>query len=182
MAMRGPMLLGVGLIGLALVGSFWFLSISSARVPDPLATPSDAPISARLPSGQVAVVLRPGLAAAAAGVVRPGDHVDVYAFIPAQSDEQPITRLLLRDTVVYSAAREGDAQALTLGMPPEQALLIQHTAQLGARPFVALRSSHPAAATSAPEAFTDADLMRWLTRQEAQSDPPPVRSQPGSAR
>lgn len=178
MTMRGPMLLGVALLGLALLGSFWFLSIRSARAPAAQPLGFDTSISARLPPGQVAVVLRPGLAAAAAGIIRPGDRVDVYAFLPAQGETAPVTRLLLRDTIVYGAAREADAQALTLGMPPEQALLIQHTAQLGARPFVTLRSSQAPGAAPPPEVFTDADLPSWLARQDAVATP--ARGQAGA--
>ena len=172
MRTRGPLLLGVTLVALALFGSLWFLSLRSGQqvlVPEPPAELAADPLAVRLPRGEVAIALRVNLAAGAGSTVRRGDRVDAYVFFPAQRPgREAMTRLFLQDTLVYGSAPSGDASALTLAMPLSEALLLQHAMQLGGKPFVVLRSGQGARASPAPERLSDADLPGWVRRQEGQ--------------
>ena len=100
------------------------------------------------------------------GAIRAGDAIDLYAHFPPQAGgAQPTTRVLLRDALVYGAAKDPNALTVTLAMPPERAVLIQQALRQGARPFAAVRS--PRTAASAGEVFDDSDLATWLTRVAA---------------
>lgn len=129
--------------------------VSSAPAPEP--TPTPLPIgrpSAALPSDRVATVLTVDTAAGAGSAVRPGDHVDVLAFIARE------THVLLQDVLVLGVDRSGSSIALTLAVPQTSALVMQESQALGAHPFVTLRPLQPLG--EMPTSFSDTDLFERI--------------------
>jgi Flp pilus assembly protein CpaB len=129
------------------------------------ARPSSVALSARVPPGQVATALRVSRSEGVAGALRPGDTIDVLmAFTDRASGVSPTTRVLMREKLVYAVALEGDVQSVTLVMPPEEALLLQDALQVGARPYLVLRSAAGLGGAEAPFALSDEALSAWIGR------------------
>ena len=167
MADRGLLLVGIGIIVLALAASISAVvgTTSTRRGPsDPALSSAAANLSARVPPGEVATSIRLDSVAGVGGGIRAGDVIDLYAFFPAQlGGGLAVTRVLLRESLVYGVAREAGAQALTLSMDPAQAMAVQQALQVGARPLAVIRPAS-FSAPPAPAAFSDHDLVGWLTR------------------
>jgi hypothetical protein len=102
-----------------------------------------------------------------AGAIRAGDVIDLYAFFPSQLGEGvAVTRVLLRETLVYGVTRDQGTQTLVLAMAPGQAAQMQQALQMGARPLATVRPSR-SSAPAAPTAFADTDYVGWLARLAA---------------
>ena len=161
-----PLLVGAGLLLSALLATAVMLSARPSRLDatdDP--RPSVVALSARVPPGQVATALRVSRSEGVAGALRPGDTIDVLAaFADRVSGGSPSTRILMREKLVYAVALEGDIQSVTLVMPPEEALLLQDALQIGARPYLVLRSAAGLGGAEAPSAFGDEALSAWIGR------------------
>ena len=154
------------MIGVALVATAVAVALLIVR-PQPLpAEPAAVTVtqqtSVELPASRVATILRVDAGAGAAGLARPGDHVDILGYFSRQvTGGDGVTRRLLEDVPILGVAREGRTTALTLAVPHEGALLLQQAQALGGQPFVVLRAAgSPAGGAPAPSAFSDSDLVR----------------------
>ena len=161
--------LGVALLGLAVLCTGW-AALSARPAPDsPLSAPP-APTRGsapnQLPAGSVAAVLGLDATPGAASFARAGDHVDVFAFFPAEvAGGQPMTRLLLSDAVVLRADEHADS-GLTVAVKPGEALLLQQLDQLHARPFAVLRAAQPTPAEpGVRDVLLDSDVRPWLSQE-----------------
>ena len=169
MRQRLPLLVGMVLMALALVATIGLIALSIAASPPPLPTLAQAgpsQLSARLGAGDVAVEIPLDPLASVGDTLRPGDHIDLYALFPpgASGGASATSRILLRDWVVLDASRQGDSEALTLEMPPEQALTIQSATQGGARPFALLHAAGGFTNPTPLDSFGDTDLPAWIAQ------------------
>jgi Flp pilus assembly protein CpaB len=166
---RIPLLVGVGLLLAALLVT---TAVLGARSPQ-LDTTSrlsltTVALSARVPSGQVATALRVSRSEGVAGVLRPGDTIDVLAAFAARvTGGATVTRVLMREKLVYAVALDSNTLSVTLVMPSEEAILLQDALQVGARPYLVLRSSAGLAGNEAPPVFGNEGLSAWITRLAA---------------
>lgn len=160
MSSRWPLVVGLALLGL---GGLGLIGLLRPHQGTPLASPpamaAPRSLSQRLAPNEVAVAVRFDHLGGLAGSLRPGDRIDVYAVFPARrTGEQVSTRLLLRERTVFGAAQETTGQVVSLGMTPEDALVLHQSAQLGSRPFAALRPAQSWATAPGPSALDDRDL------------------------
>ena len=160
--------LGVALLGLAVLCTAW-AALTTRPAPSSPPPPPPAPTRGspanQLPAGSVAAVLGLDAAPGAASFARAGDHIDVFAFFPAEvAGGQPLSRLLLSDAVVLRADEKADS-ALTVAVKPSEALLLQQLEQLRARPFAVLHSARPTPSEPAVrDVLLDSDVRPWLTQ------------------
>ena len=160
--------MGIGLLLLALAATAIALNPRPSTSNSPVESEligTQPNLSARVPAGQVATALRLSRTEGAAGAIRPGDTIDVYAFFPQRATGgAPSTRVLLREKLVYAATQEMDLQSVTLVMPPQEAVLLQDALQIGARPYATIRSSKGMPVNEAPVVFGDEALAAWIAR------------------
>lgn len=168
-------LLGAGLLALAVLGSVWLALHPLGPTAD--AAPAAAPMALATPTPadtRVAAVVHLDGTPGAAAFAQPGDRVDVLVYLSADlTGSQAVTRRLLADVPVLASPAKphaADAQTLTLAVTPEQALLLQQAEQLKTRTFVVLRSETAPASAAAREAFGDQDVRPWLTRPSDPAD------------
>jgi Flp pilus assembly protein CpaB len=115
-----------------------------------------------LTEGQVATTLSVDSSSGAGGMAQPGDRIDVLGYFSHQvTGGDAVTRVLLQDVQVLATQRSGTNTLLTLALPQTSAVLLQEAQAIGARPFVALRSSTRAGGL--PASFSDTDLAGRLT-------------------
>jgi Flp pilus assembly protein CpaB len=168
MADRGWLIAGVVMIVLAVAGSIVLVlgaAGAGGRSTAPVAAATN--LSARVPEGTVATAIRLDPTASVGGAIQPGDVVDLLAYVPEQlSGGEPVTRVLVREGLVYAATKGTTPQTVTLAMPPSQALQVQQAIETGARPVAVVRTTK-GAIPSGPEVFGDRDLISWLARLAA---------------
>jgi Flp pilus assembly protein CpaB len=172
--MAGRVLFGAGvlLLFVAVFGSFLLLRPAEMPVTTVLPPPSTASerpqhVSSQLPAGQVAITVKLEPLRDVGGMIRPGDHVDLYGFFPPQREEGATTQLLLRDVSVHDLSSSAEGQAILLTMTPQRALLVQGALQVGARPLITMRSSRPFVEQGTTQ-LTDSDLVDWVHRLSIQ--------------
>ncbi len=140
----------------------------AAAEQDPLQATSELPSTAAmvLPSGNtipdtdVTIAIHLDGVAGASSFARPGDRVDLVAFLPSELAGQAEARVLLRGVLVADsspASAAGDS-VLTISTSPDQAVLIVSAASLGIRPFTVLRPSVDSAAVHGPEQVSDVEV------------------------
>jgi Flp pilus assembly protein CpaB len=156
----------VALLALALGGTYYAFS---TRAPQPertlvSVTPTPDRLSGQLRQGQVAFSVQLDPSVGSGAVIRAGDRVDLLAYFPPQvTGGEGVTRTLVRDATVL-VARQQDSGVTTLSVSSEQALLLQHAAELGGRRFAFLRSPQETALSALPDIFTDRDLDVWMAK------------------
>jgi Flp pilus assembly protein RcpC/CpaB len=158
---------GAVLVAASLVGVAVLLTPAAPPEAAPDVPPTPVSVSERpavaLPAGRVASVLYVDPAAGAGVAARAGDHVDVLGYFSRQmTGTQSTTRLLLGDVEVLTVDHSGPNVALTLAVPQADVLLLQEAQALGAKPFVALRSTSSSDGAAEPGIFSDADLANRL--------------------
>ena len=159
---------GLGLQCLAVVWAIALILVgsnaqSAAQLESSEPTPTPGSLSSLIAPGSVGMVLRLDRMAAAGGLLTRGDHVDIYATYPGASGGlAPTSRLLLGDVEIFDSSIEGDVQAVTLAIPPQQAIQVQYATSVGAKPFVLLRSSGGRPGLAASTAFSADDLAAWV--------------------
>jgi hypothetical protein len=162
---------GASLVASSFVAAVVFLTPAPGSEP---ATPAPTPIVAEVPAGRpsvalpadrVGTVLFVGAASGAGAATRAGDHVDVLGYFSQKvTGTQNVTRRLLQDVPVLSAARSGATIALTLAVPQDGALLLQEAQAIGARPMITLRSAHSMAGDdNVAPSFSDTELADRLS-------------------
>jgi hypothetical protein len=164
----GLLAAGALLLAAALVGAVVLVAPAGSGAPAPAPTPVVAPDSlppdAAVPADRVATVLEVDAAADAASVARSGDHIDVLGYFGhASTGGDGVTRPLLEDVPIVSVARSGATVELTLAVPQDGLLLLQEAQALGARTFVALRSTAQPSGRALPPSFSDADLANRIS-------------------
>jgi len=172
----GLLAAGALLLAAALVGAAVLVAPAgggtAAPAPTPLPALDSLPPDAAVPADRVATVLAVDAAAGAASVARSGDHVDVLGYFGhATTGGDSITRPLLEDVPVVSVARSGATVDLTLAVPQDGLLLLQEAQALGARTFVALRSTAQPSGRALPSSFTDADLASRISQGPSAAGP-----------
>jgi hypothetical protein len=131
---------------------------AEADVTTPVVTtppPSSGPAGS-----EVTIAIQLDGLAGARSFARPGDHVDLVAFLPADLVGQPEARVLVRDVLVAdsaSPATTNDA-VLAIRASRDQVALIVAAERLGARPFAVLRPAVDLGRSEEPEHVSDADV------------------------
>ena len=170
--------IGAFALVVALLSSVWLLGWRTSTPSDSaelststeLSTPASAtPIAdVSLPPiarSTVDMVVRLDGVGGAGAFATPGDRVDVLVFIPAEINQgQSVTRVLLLDVAVLPGSASGSAAdtALTIGVTPEQALLVRSAQSLGARMFAELRSADTSLLPVPLESVSDREIRALL--------------------
>jgi Flp pilus assembly protein CpaB len=167
-------LVGALALLLAVVSSVWLLASRSpaAAIQTESSTAADSiptTVSAVIPKAAAGttvdlVVVLDGLGGAGA-FAGPGDRVDVLAFIPGELNEgNAMTRVLLPDVVVLQGSTNAGPSdtALTVGVSPEQAVLVRSAQSLGVRMFAEMRSADTSIAAQSPASVSEHDIRSRL--------------------
>jgi pilus assembly protein CpaB len=139
-----------------------------------------------LPPGFVAVVMPATEQISVGGAVQPQDRVDLIASIPARrpdGSQQLVTQTLLRDVRVVATGqqtlpplepspntRPQAYSTLTLALPPQDALVVEHLLSTNVRVVLALRRAADEPAATQP--VTTDDILQRFGLQ-APAPPPP---------
>ena len=172
--MAGRALLGAGILLLGVAAIASVLLIRPAETPS-TTTPTDEivsplaaellrpQLSARVPAGEVAIVIKVEPMLGLGGALRPGDHIDLYGFLPPQlGEDRATTQLLLQDAAVRELSSSSDGQSIVFMLPPERALLVQGAINFGVRPFLSIRSAEPNSDPPGLTSLTDSGLRDWM--------------------
>lgn len=145
-------------------------------------------ISAQIPSGFSVVAMRPDAASSVAGLLRPGDHVNVIGYF-TKSDEVPETgvKTVLRNVQVFATGGRitaGTDAANPRSTPSTISLLIPQAdeeAWMLASELGRLRLSLSAAADTADPAVAQsagAEFLHWLRHRPEPVPPAPLVQEP----
>lgn len=169
--MAGRALFGAGIVLLGVAAIASVLLFRPVEAPPMTASTESAPslprpgggqLSARVPAGEVAIVVKVEPMLGLGGALRMGDHVDLYGFLPPQlGEDRPTTQLLLSDVNIRDLSSGPDGQSIVLMLPPERALLVQGAINFGVKPFLSIHSmeaSDPPGLVS----LTDPELLAWM--------------------
>jgi len=169
--MAGRALLGAGIVLLGVAAIASILLLRPVEAPSMIASTESAPalpepgrgqLSARVPAGEVAIIVKVEPMLGLGGALRPGDHVDLYGFLPPQlGEDRPTTELLLSNVNIRDLFSGPDGQSIVFMLPPERALLVQGAINFGVKPFLSI---HAMDASDAPGlvSLTDPKLLDWM--------------------